>query len=234
MAIHLDSHPARWRDRGRDGGGRGDRERRAGGCEGGRARRSGRPQRQGARDPGRPARPAARARRCLGRRRSDHAHLRRSRGRDAGLRGLSGGAAACSRSRRAPLRPGGHQGRAASPRRVRDDRPLRFESAHAAIGVQDEDGMLVWVPLPPDMRADAASAAAMDAVLSRAGCGARMAVQGRAQALLGPALDGGGQPPLTSPRTQPPCVTSGPRRPMRIPSLRTRRSSLSRWCSPSR
>ncbi len=96
---------------------------------------------------------------------------------------------------------------AAPARDTRDAQPLLggcamtdpcASSAHAAIGVQDEDGMLVWVELPPDMRADAASAAAMDAVLSRAGCGARMAVPGRAQALLGGALDGAGEP-VTSP-----------------------------------
>jgi hypothetical protein len=65
-------------------------------------------------------------------------------------------------------------------------------SAHAAIGVQDEDGMLVWVELQPDVHADGATAAALDALLARLGCGARMAVPGRAQALLGGALDAAG------------------------------------------
>ncbi len=65
-------------------------------------------------------------------------------------------------------------------------------SAHAAIGVQDEDGMLVWVELEPDVHADSATAATLDALLARLRCGARMAVPGRAQALLGGALDAAG------------------------------------------
>jgi hypothetical protein len=67
-------------------------------------------------------------------------------------------------------------------------------SAHAAIGVQDEDGMLVWVELPPGMGTGSASAGAMDALLARLGCGERMAIPGRAQALLGGALDAMGGP----------------------------------------
>ncbi len=70
-------------------------------------------------------------------------------------------------------------------------------SAHAAVGVQDEDGMLVWAELPSDMGADAATAATLDALLVRLGCGVRMAVPGRAQALLGggvAALDAAGNP----------------------------------------
>ncbi len=67
-------------------------------------------------------------------------------------------------------------------------------SAHAAIGVQDEDGMLVWVELPAEGHTDAATAATLDALLGRLGCGARMAVPGRAQALLGGALTAAGDP----------------------------------------
>ncbi len=67
-------------------------------------------------------------------------------------------------------------------------------SAHAAIGVQDEDGMLVWVELPADAHTDVATAATLDALLGRLGCGARMAVPGRAQALLGGALSAAGDP----------------------------------------
>jgi hypothetical protein len=70
-------------------------------------------------------------------------------------------------------------------------------SAHAAIGVQNEDGMLVWVELPPAMAADGATASSMDALLARMGCSARMAVPGRAQALLGGALDAIGAPVAT-------------------------------------
>ena len=70
--------------------------------------------------------------------------------------------------------------------------------AHAAVGVQDEDGMLVWVELPSEMHASGATAAALDALLARLGCGARMAVPGRAQALLGGALDAAGTPMSTT------------------------------------
>jgi hypothetical protein len=77
-------------------------------------------------------------------------------------------------------------------------------SAHAALGVQDEDGMLVWIELPADMRTDAGTAARLDALLVRTGCGTRMAVPGRAQALLGGTLDAAGDTvaspgPLTGP-----------------------------------
>jgi hypothetical protein len=67
-------------------------------------------------------------------------------------------------------------------------------SAHAALGVQDEDGMLVWIELPPDLRTDRTTAAKMDALLARMGCGARMALPGRAQALPGGVLDAAGDP----------------------------------------
>jgi hypothetical protein len=59
----------------------------------------------------------------------------------------------------------------------------------AAVGVQDEDGMLVWVELPPEAKPDARTAAAMDEVLERLGCSTRMVVTGDARALLGGSLD---------------------------------------------
>ncbi len=62
-------------------------------------------------------------------------------------------------------------------------------SARAAVGVQDEDGMLAWVELGPEATANEASAAAMDDLLARLGCSARMLVPGSAQALLGGSLD---------------------------------------------
>jgi hypothetical protein len=65
-------------------------------------------------------------------------------------------------------------------------------SARAAAGVEDEDGMLVWVELPPEARSDAQSAAAMDALLSRLGCSERIALGGDARILLGGSLDAGG------------------------------------------
>jgi hypothetical protein len=68
-------------------------------------------------------------------------------------------------------------------------------AARAAVGVQDEDGMLVWIELPADAKgADAATAAAMDALLDRLGCSTRILVPGDARALLGGTLDAAGAP----------------------------------------
>jgi hypothetical protein len=72
-------------------------------------------------------------------------------------------------------------------------------SSGAAVGVEDEDGMLVWVELPPGTRPSAAMAVAMDALLARLGCGARMAVPGQANVIFGGdgdegALDAAGDP----------------------------------------
>jgi hypothetical protein len=66
--------------------------------------------------------------------------------------------------------------------------------AHAALGIEDETGMFAWVELPPEARADSSTAEAMDEVLGRLGCTARMAIPGRAEALLGGALDAAGDP----------------------------------------
>jgi hypothetical protein len=71
--------------------------------------------------------------------------------------------------------------------------------ARAAVGVQDEDGLLAWVELPPDARPDAATAAAMDALLVRMGCSARMVVPGDARAMLGGTLDAAGEPATAPP-----------------------------------
>jgi hypothetical protein len=67
-------------------------------------------------------------------------------------------------------------------------------TARAAVGIQGDDGMLAWVELAPDVRPDASTAAAMDALLERLGCSARMTLPGEAQALLGGALDAAGNP----------------------------------------
>jgi hypothetical protein len=64
-------------------------------------------------------------------------------------------------------------------------------AAGAAAGVADEDGMLVWVELSPGLRPTASTGAAMDALLARLGCSARMAVPGQAAAWLGGGADGG-------------------------------------------
>jgi hypothetical protein len=66
--------------------------------------------------------------------------------------------------------------------------------SRSAVGVQDEDGMLVWVEMAADHPADAPAAdarteAAMDALLERLGCSSRMMMPGDARALLGGSLD---------------------------------------------
>ncbi|HEY6458956.1 MAG TPA: hypothetical protein VIY73_02365, partial [Polyangiaceae bacterium] len=79
--------------------------------------------------------------------------------------------------------------------------------ARAAVGVQDEDGMVVWVELPADVKADAQTAAAMDALLVRLGCTGRMLLDGDgagARALLGGSLDACGNPLAAAP--PPPAV----------------------------
>ena len=68
------------------------------------------------------------------------------------------------------------------------------KTARAAAGVEDEDGMLVWVELPPDAAADASTAAAMDALLARLGCGSRLLLPGESRAMLGGTLDAAGDP----------------------------------------
>jgi hypothetical protein len=65
-------------------------------------------------------------------------------------------------------------------------------TARAAAGVQDEDGMLVWVELPPEAKPDAQTAAAMDSILDKLGCSTRIALAGDAHALLGGTLDAAG------------------------------------------
>jgi hypothetical protein len=67
-------------------------------------------------------------------------------------------------------------------------------TARAAVGVQDEDGMLDWIELPPDATPSATTAKAMDALLARAGCSSRMLVTGDSRALLGGTLDLAAQP----------------------------------------
>jgi hypothetical protein len=72
-------------------------------------------------------------------------------------------------------------------------------TGQAAVGVQDEDGMIVWVELPPEAKPDARSAAAMDELLERLGCSTRMVVTGDARAFLGGSLDVSGAPAAVPP-----------------------------------
>jgi hypothetical protein len=74
--------------------------------------------------------------------------------------------------------------------------PLAAQAAvsRSAAGVQDDDGMLVWVELSPQDRADAQTAAAMDSVLQRLGCSGRVAFAGSPRILLGGSLDATGAP----------------------------------------
>jgi hypothetical protein len=62
-------------------------------------------------------------------------------------------------------------------------------TARAAVGVQDEDGMLDWVELAPEVPATEQTAKILDALLVRAGCSSRMLVTGDSHALLGGTLD---------------------------------------------
>ncbi|MBX3192431.1 MAG: hypothetical protein KF819_35900 [Labilithrix sp.] len=66
--------------------------------------------------------------------------------------------------------------------------------SRAAVGISDEDGMLQWVELLPDDKADAASAQHMLELLARLGCSSRALVFGDVRLFLGGSLDIGGQP----------------------------------------
>lgn len=63
----------------------------------------------------------------------------------------------------------------------------------AAAGIDDEDGMLVWIELPENVTPDAGTAAAMALVFERLGCSTRVAVLGGTRALLGGTLDAAGE-----------------------------------------
>jgi hypothetical protein len=68
-------------------------------------------------------------------------------------------------------------------------------TASAAVGVQDDDGMVAWVELPADVHPDARSAAAMEEMLRRLGCSTRLAVPGDSRAIIGGSLDASGEHP---------------------------------------
>ncbi|HSO37335.1 MAG TPA: hypothetical protein VLT33_32635 [Labilithrix sp.] len=66
--------------------------------------------------------------------------------------------------------------------------------SRSAVGIADEDGMLQWVELLPEDKADAATADQMLKLLERLGCSSRGLVTGEVRAFLGGSLDIGGQP----------------------------------------
>jgi hypothetical protein len=72
--------------------------------------------------------------------------------------------------------------------------PSSYAQARAAVGIDDEDGMLTWVELPAEAIADAKSAAMLLAMLDKMGCSQRMLVGGPQRALLGGTLDIAGAP----------------------------------------
>ncbi|WP_394820988.1 hypothetical protein [Pendulispora albinea] len=68
------------------------------------------------------------------------------------------------------------------------------KGARAFAGIDDEEGMLVWIELDPASPADAETTAAIDALLGQMGCGTRLAVHGDAHAFPGGHLDVAGEP----------------------------------------
>jgi hypothetical protein len=66
-------------------------------------------------------------------------------------------------------------------------------SSRAAVGVQDEDGMVDWVELVGQEQRSAQAVAAMVALLERLGCSARMVLSHDSRALIGGTLDTAGE-----------------------------------------
>jgi hypothetical protein len=62
-------------------------------------------------------------------------------------------------------------------------------AARAAVGINDEEGMLTWVELPDGVAADAQASVILVALLERLGCSTQMLVTSGARALLGGALE---------------------------------------------
>ena len=77
---------------------------------------------------------------------------------------------------------------------------LKAGGARVVAGVEDEDGMLVWIELADGVKPDAQAVALMDALAGKLGCGARVAITGDARALLGGNLDAAGEPMASVPR----------------------------------
>ncbi len=68
------------------------------------------------------------------------------------------------------------------------------KTARVGVGVHDEDGMLEWVELAPEVKADESTSKLLDKLLEKAGCSSRMLVAGDARAMLGGTLDAAGDP----------------------------------------
>ncbi len=87
----------------------------------------------------------------------------------------------------------GSAGSAATPVALVSGWPLaqvpKTDLPRAAVGIHDEDGMLEWVELAPQVPADVTSAALLDATLAKSGCSARILVPSAAAAMLGDNLD---------------------------------------------
>jgi hypothetical protein len=67
------------------------------------------------------------------------------------------------------------------------------KKARAAVGIQDEDGMLEWIELAPDVTPDASTAQLLDKLLEKAGCSSRMLILGDTRPYLGGTLDLAGE-----------------------------------------
>jgi hypothetical protein len=75
----------------------------------------------------------------------------------------------------------------------------RGSSARAAAGVQDDDGMLAWVELPPEASPDISTGVALDEILKELGCSQRIFFNGEARAILaGEAVEAPGHAPTRS------------------------------------
>ena len=71
---------------------------------------------------------------------------------------------------------------------------IAHATGRVAVGIQDEDGMLNWVELAPDVPVDEKSSKALDVFLAKVGCSSRVLVRGDPRVLLGGVMDITGAP----------------------------------------
>jgi hypothetical protein len=76
-----------------------------------------------------------------------------------------------------------------------------LRGVRAAVGINDEEGMLTWVELPEGTPADAQSSAMLVALLQKLGCSTAMLVTSGARALPGGAMEIDGTPATNVPPT---------------------------------